>query len=143
MANILIMEDDIALATYWQNFLEMHDHRVVCCSTVARTIEQTSYMDVDLIIADMMIKVDGELVPEGGLTLLCKRITGALPSVPILGVSGRKPDPKIYATSPLQIAEGMGIDMVLYKPIPLEILLDAIEQLLAKLNTSKPNSSPE
>lgn len=131
MANILILEDEVTLSAYWQALLESHEHLVVCCTTVTQVLEQISVNDVDLIIADMMIKNQDHdaFEPQGGLTLISKRKFGELSPVPILGVSGYKPS-VLSKLSPLQIAKEQGADLILYKPISPETFLNAVNTLL-------------
>ena len=131
MAHILILEDEIALSSYWQDILESHGHQVICCPSVTQAIEQASTKKFDLIIADMLIKnqKSGQFEKQGGLTLIAQKDIGKIPRVPILAVSGYKPK-KTFSISPLQSAANMGADLTLYKPIRSETLLQAINTLL-------------
>ncbi|MEO0984512.1 MAG: response regulator [Cyanobacteria bacterium J06639_14] len=138
MAHIVILEDDIALADYWQQLLENEGHQVIGCSTVAQALEYIPSGAVDLIIADMIIKDpdQGKSSHAGGLTLISKRDMGKLPKVPILGVSGHKPN-RLYAPiSPLAIAKDMGVDLALYKPIRPDTLLKTVHKLLNQTQAS-------
>ncbi|MGD1808763.1 response regulator [Dapis sp. BLCC M126] len=127
MAKILILEDEILLASYWQKLLESDGHQVVCCSTVSQALKQLSAMFFDLIIADMMIKEQGKFVNSGGLTLIGKRLMCNFPMIPIIGVSGYKPT---FSNSALEIAKDMGVDLAIYKPISPDTLLNAVNKLL-------------
>ncbi|MEO0456352.1 MAG: response regulator [Cyanobacteria bacterium P01_A01_bin.114] len=130
MADILIFEDNTALASYWCTLLEAEQHQVRCCSTVSAALQLVSEKAPDLLIADMLIKQNNRFEAEGGLTLLTKlKLTGTFSS-PILGVSGFKPGPYAQATA-LDAAQQIGIDMALYKPIEPEQLLAAVKKLLA------------
>lgn len=138
MKHILILEDEISLAAYWQNGLETSGYQVTCCCTTDQAIEQISSGDFSLIITDMMIKVQGydEFENKGGITIVAARAMGKFPWVPIIGVSGHKPRPRYCRTSPLQIAENMGVDLALYKPIRLDVLLEAVKTLLKQTESS-------
>lgn len=136
MARILILEDEISLSAYWRQLLEEEGHQVFCCSTVPKAIETASSTNPDLIVADMMIKEQGRFVDSGGITLLSKRVTGDLPAIPIIGVSGYKPQIRHLSMSALEIAKTMGVDLALYKPIAPATLLTAIDTLLNKAKDS-------
>ena len=136
MARILILEDEISLSSYWRRLLEEHGHQVVCCSTAPKALEEASSTDFDLIVADMMLKEQNRYANSGGLTLLSKRVTGDLPPIPIIGVSGHKPQAKLLPMSALEIAKTMGVDLALYKPIAPDTLLGAIDKLLNKAKDS-------
>jgi CheY-like chemotaxis protein len=130
MARIIIMDDEIALAHYWRQILQEAGHQVVCCRSVDQCLKHLANNAFDLIIADMIIRAPQDFPDKGGITLVGKRVTGAIPLIPILGVSGFRPKPPHYDQSPLQFAKDMGIELALYKPITPEELLLAVNKLL-------------
>ena len=131
MANILIFEDNVELAHYWREFLEADNHSVWCCMSVDEAFETANEIAPDIVIMDMLIQHDGELIPEGGLTLLSKLRLKYAGSPYVIGVSGYRPG-KYSKVTPLEIAKetGSGIDLALYKPITPEQLINAVNQLL-------------
>ena len=130
MATILIFEDNAALALHWRKVLETQNHYVYCCETVNNALSIAKAIKPDIVVVDMMIRKDGQLVTEGGLTLLTHLNLEYSGAPKIIGVSGFKPG--IYSKStPLELAKRIGVDIALYKPISLEQLLEAVEQLLA------------
>lgn len=129
MAKILIFEDNIDLSLYWQRLLESQAHSVQCCDSVAAALAIVETMKPDLVIADMLIKSGEATRPEGGLTLISKLQMLGPKRLRILGVSGMKPNIYLKSTA-LEIAENMGIDMALYKPLSAEQLLESVHYLL-------------
>lgn len=129
MAKILIFEDNMPLANYWRQLLELENHDVRCCSTVQTAIEYVTSFVPDLLIVDMLIKHTDPNKYEGGLLLIAKLKLDNLFSGPILGVSGFRRGPYVHATA-LDAAQSMGISMALYKPILPTQLVGSVEQLL-------------
>ncbi|MEM8611790.1 MAG: response regulator [Cyanobacteria bacterium P01_H01_bin.105] len=130
MATVLIFEDDMPLASYWRKTLEAKNHSVYCCAKVQDALEIATTIQPDLVVMDMMIKQDGQFIPEGGLTLLTHLKLNFDGSPSIICVSGYKPGVYRQSTA-LEIAKHTGVDLALYKPISSEQLLEAVEQLLA------------
>jgi len=129
MATILICEDDIALASYWRHLLEAEDHIVYCCETVVKALELLKKISPDLVITDMMIKENGKFVAKGGITLVNQLRQKTQPFIPVLCVSGYRPNSYNLITA-LELAKSIGVNMALYKPIPPKQLLDAVTSLL-------------
>ncbi|MGD1950425.1 MAG: response regulator [Leptolyngbyaceae cyanobacterium] len=129
MATILIFDDNASLALQWRKGLETRDHYVCCCETLKNALAVANAIKPDIVVVDMMIRKDGKFVPEGGLTLLTCLNLKYSGSPKIIGVSGFKPGPYNKST-PLELAKRIGVDIALYKPISLELLLEAVEQLL-------------
>ncbi|MBE9066309.1 response regulator transcription factor [Leptolyngbya cf. ectocarpi LEGE 11479] len=130
MATVLIFEDDMQLSSYWRKVLEAKNHAVYCCATVKDALAMATTIRPDVIVMDMMIKENGQFIPEGGLTLLTQLKLNYDGSPGVIGVSGYKPGIYNQSTA-LEIAKYTGIDLALYKPIASEQLLEAVEQLLA------------
>ncbi|MEL6940778.1 MAG: response regulator [Cyanobacteria bacterium J06598_1] len=129
MAKVLILEDNLELALYWQRLLEAQNHGVQCCDTVAAALTLTEKMQPDLVIVDMLIKSGDTPLPQGGLTLVGKLKLLGTSCPPLLGVSGMKRSNYLKSTA-LEVAEKMGLDLALYKPISEEQLLRAVSYLL-------------
>ena len=131
MATILICEDDIALAAYWRRLLEAESHTVYCSETAIKALELVEVILPDLIITDMMIKKDGQFVPEGGITLLSGLRNRIERPIPIVCVSGYRPS--AYNPTPaLECARAMGVDIALYKPISPYKLINTVHGLLQR-----------
>ena len=129
MTTILICEDDIALASYWRHLLEAEDHIVYCCETAVKALELLKTTSPDLVITDMMIKENGKFVAKGGITLVNKLRQKTQPSIPVICVSGYRPN-RYNVIPALELVKTMGVDMALYKPISPKKLLNAVTSLL-------------
>lgn len=131
MTTILILEDNLELALYWKEILEAKKYAVSCCSKVSGALDFIQERFPDLLIVDMLLKEGSRTLTEGGLTLLGKlqlmNISNYSPA--IIGVSAYKRSPYLY-TTPLEIAETMGLDIALYKPISSMQLAESVELLL-------------
>ena len=141
MATILILEDDLRLAAYWQQILEAEGHEVAHADTAPRASTLVTEIEPDLIITDMVIERDGSFAPQGGLSLLAKLSAPTQErNIPVIGVSGYKPR-KFNKFPPLEIAKSMGVDIALYKPVTPTVLIAAVRQLLPQAAPCKDKES--
>lgn len=128
MKTILICEDNIPLGAYWRRLLEEQGFIAYCCETVTQALELTHKLSPDLIITDMIIKENGQILSEGGITLV-SQLRLARSSIPIMCISGYRPS-QYNPISALEIAKTMKINQALYKPITAGKLLAAVHDLL-------------
>ena len=71
MKTILLVEDDLELASHWRSLLAEAGHHVVHESTAKAAIEALDSKEADLVIADMMVgSSDGHGPHEGGLEII-------------------------------------------------------------------------
>ena len=68
--SILLVDDDTVLAELWQQYLVGQGHRVDCCGTVADATVLLHSKVYDLLIVDIFLRQDGEILAEGGVTLI-------------------------------------------------------------------------
>ena len=126
MKTILILEDQLELASYWREAIEEAGYRVVHAPKMEDATSFLSVNHIDIIVTDMLIRnEDDELQPTGGLTLLSH-----------INLSGEKP-PKIIAVSGahpalhvLKHAQSMGADRCIAKPFAPAELISVISELL-------------
>lgn len=68
--SILLVDDDTILAELWQRYLVGEGHRVDCCGTVADATVLLHSNEYDLLIVDIFLRQDGQILAEGGVTLI-------------------------------------------------------------------------
>ena len=126
MKTVLIMEDQLELASYWREFLEEAGYRVVHAPQMQ---DATSFLyvdEIDVIVTDMLIRdEDKELQASGGLTLLSHINLHVENKPKIIAVSGAHPDLHV-----LKHAASMGADHCICKPFTSDELLSVISDLL-------------
>ncbi|MDJ0701755.1 MAG: response regulator [Leptolyngbyaceae cyanobacterium MO_188.B28] len=136
MANILIFEDELPLALHWRQRLEAAHHTVQQCDTIPQAIKITESTPPDLVIVDMLVKRGNKTMPEGGLNLIAKlKLMNKVQPI-IIGVSGLRRS-RYMASTPLDVANQMGIDMALQKPISPDYLLGIVSRLLEDKTVSQ------
>lgn len=142
MASIVIMEDDTLFADLVGQTLATAGHEVTLAQTGAEALELVKHRKIDLVIVDILIKIQGQLVPEGGLLFLT-RLRQQLPTrpfatpadIPAIAMSGAVNNP--WNKDLLQTAQSFGANEVLGKPFPPARLLEAVERLLAETSSDQ------
>lgn len=131
MANVIIVEDDEVLGPLLRDVLIQADHAVRLFTTSSEGIEAFTQEPADIVIADIIIRVDGDVMPDGGISLIfrLKNLAKAKGlTLSIIAISGT-----IYnkgMQNVLEIARCIGADLALAKPFDPEKLLEAVDQLL-------------
>lgn len=88
MALILLLEDDDVLARQIKAFLELDGHEVQVFQYATDAIAFLDMHPVNLIIADLFIRVDGKYVQDGGIKLISYTRQIAARKIPIIAISG-------------------------------------------------------
>ena len=135
--HVLVLEDDIELAISYSEYLTAAGFEV----SVARSGIDALYLAAgerfDVAVVDMFIRNAGQLVPDGGLSVIFKlRNTVGLRTprnVPVLAISG-SPLTRTQS-SPLQMAMTVGATSTMEKPIDAFELVDEVTRLVSDLNT--------
>lgn len=132
MNNILIIEDEQAIAELEKDYLEMNGFTITVCNDGLSGEETALSGDFDLIILDLMLpEIDGYEV--------CRHIR-EVKDIPIIMVSAKKEDlDKIYGL-------GMGADDYITKPFSPSELVARVKAHLtrySRLVSSKKNNSNE
>ncbi len=131
MANVLILEDDEEFGSLLVQSLETAGHTSVLHRNATAAIAAYKEGDFDLVVADLIVKIEGRPVPDGGLTLIpsLKRLARrAGRPLPIIAISGVTQYPGL--SSALSVARTVGADVSLEKPFEPAQLLDLIDDLL-------------
>lgn len=135
MAKILLMDDDFALGVELARDLGKLGHDLLIRSNATDAKEELLRDRYDLLIADMIVKVDGHAVPDGGIALIAwVRRTERLRKMPIIGITGTYKYPGMEHI--LDTALQVGADASLTKPIVLEDLLTEIDLLTQESGSS-------
>lgn len=107
--------------------LRAKGHEVVEARAAREAIEIHRSDPADLIITDLVMKeMDG--------TELLRRIRSFSPATPIIAISGARQG-KIY----LNMAKLLGAERILAKPVPPDLFVQTVEQVLAE---PKPAATP-
>lgn len=137
MADILILEDEFILAWDWADALHELGHKTQIVVTATEAIAAAHQTRFDVIITDIFIEQHGQLVADGGTSLISKiRNSTDLQSaewrasVPIIAVTGSLGVKGGF--DPLQTAHDLGANLVLRKPFPLSDLIDPLQNKILK-----------
>ncbi|KAA2314278.1 response regulator [Pseudooceanicola sediminis] len=136
MARILLMEDDQDQAELLAMILIREGHDVTVTADAAAAIDRVGQERFDLVVSDLFVRQKGVLVSNGGLRLIGYIRNGArkgeqatafdVPVIALSGVMGGPTDSHF-----LKIAESVGANRRLEKPVSPSYLNDVINELLA------------
>ncbi len=128
MARILLMEDDLALSYQLSQNLKEAGHHVQTCSTASAAQEELWRAEFDLLITDVIVKVDGRSVPDGGIGLISwVRRTEKCRTIPIIAITGTAKFPGMEHI--LSTTRQVGADVGIEKPINVDHILEEIDFL--------------
>jgi CheY-like chemotaxis protein len=122
MSRILVIDDDPAIRKTIARIVECGGHSVRTISGGAEGIASAKIEPPDLVITDLLMPDQ-----EGTETIL--QLRKLLPNLPIIAISGAVSH--AGNLGPLRLAEMLGADAVLEKPIDVESLLRNVEQLVS------------
>ena len=126
MAKILLLEDDEQLAGQIKAMLKLEGHDIDVFTTATDAVNHLKDNDVDCVIADLFIRVDGALVPDGGLKLIShlRQIQGR--DLPIIAISGSFRGPNSIHTSGSAVTVGATANLAKpFHPDELTTLVNA------------------
>ncbi len=132
MAKILILEDDVTLATSWRDTLRLKGHSVQLSWTSSEAIARSEHESFDVCVVDLMLEAPNQRTGDSGqkfLAHLGRASRDTHPGPRVIGVSGfaMQSDPR-FARMIFQYFEA---DAILSKPFGSEELSDLIDELLA------------
>jgi len=107
MANVLIIDDDETVLETFQIVLSSSGHQVQAASNGALGIEATKTNSFDIVVTDVVM-------PEKDGLEVHMQMRKTHPDTKIVVVSGGE---RTSATDYLKMAEVLGADRVLYKPV--------------------------
>ncbi|WP_462325820.1 response regulator [Desulfoplanes sp.] len=121
MTNILIIDDDPQIRMMLSELLEREDYRVDVVSNGFEALEQFGREKPDLIITDVVM-------PDmDGLELML-RLRKQQPGLKVVAISGGA---RIGPESYLKLADKLGADATVAKPMDIVKLLDTVKELVA------------
>lgn len=127
MKHILLLEDDLRLASFWQTALEQSGLRVTHCSDASAAISVCDSQAIDLVVTDILIRDEQNAVkPEGGLSLI-SHIRLHQDQIPILCVTGA--DPSLQIQKHLEL---FSVQHIMTKPIDVTTLVRTVRLALGE-----------
>jgi len=127
--NILILEDDVALAIQWSHALISAGYHIFVTHGAAEAAKVYFDNTIDLCIVDFLIYTDEKPAANGGITFMGMLTAPEKKNTKILGVSGYKP--KFSNVNPEQYFLTFGANRYLPKPFSDDELLTEVTQILA------------
>lgn len=122
MPKILLIDDDPRIENVFGQALRRAGHEVETATNGKEGIAKVNAAPPDLIITDIMM-------PEmDGLEILLA-IRKTQPTIPVIAISGGM---RALPINFLQQAKMFGARYVFHKPVPLDVLCSAVEDVLAK-----------
>jgi CheY-like chemotaxis protein len=122
MAQILIIDDDETICSVFKRFLSGKGHEVECASNGREGLRMVESGMPDLVITDIMM-------PETDGLEVVMSIRGRDADIPIIAISGGM---HAMPMDFLPMAKKFGARKVLYKPVELDDLLLAVEEVLGE-----------
>lgn len=123
MARLLIIEDDPDIRLWMSSILEDDGHKVVDAENGRAGMRLFDPIRIDLVVTDI-------IMPEQDGIETIGAIRDVSETVPILAMSGSA------VGAYLSAAIALGADAMLPKPFTADILIEAIDQLLASSRKS-------
>lgn len=137
MVKVLLMEDDLALSFQLAKKLEDAGHDTHACASASAAQEELFRSNYDLLITDVIVKVDGRSVPDGGIGLISwVRRSKEHMAMPIIAMTGTFKYPGMQHI--LDMTRQMGADVGIEKPIDVAELLEKIDELTASKTSVLP-----
>lgn len=138
MARVLIMEDELTLRHELADGLRDFGHECDCVGSVPDAMAALQEAEYDIIITDIYVLKNGQLAPEGGVSLIGWMRTfryrrgplSRLGDMPIIAITGAAVTPgKQYV---LHLAVNIGATIALRKPVAIPDLNERIVRLTAR-----------
>lgn len=120
MARVLVLDDDKLFGALMRRGLDHHAHEVVLAETAAAARAALAGEPFDAMVCDII------LPDENGLHLM-RDIRAAYPEMALIAISGGK----VGAVDLLQLAQTVGVDDIVKKPIELTKFVTTVERALA------------
>jgi DNA-binding NtrC family response regulator len=129
MARVLVLDDDKLFGALMRRSLEHRGHEVVLAETAASARELLANESFDALVCDIILPDDS------GLHVL-RDIREAYPALATVAVSGGKAGGKSVPFDVLNLAQTIGVDAVVKKPLELTSFVTTVEGALAKKSAS-------
>lgn len=122
MARILIIDDDPYIRNVFKRFLEGYGYEVDVAQDGNEGVAAVKKGAPDLVITDVMM-------PEKDGLEVVLELRRILPDMPVIAISGGM---RIAPMDFLPMVKKFGAKRVLYKPVDLEELCEAIKEVLGE-----------
>jgi DNA-binding response OmpR family regulator len=119
MATIFLIDDNLDFLTFLKNVFHGTEYTTICCSN-----SKTASMEITLIRPDLII-TDIFMTHVMGTEIIHR--ANAM-NIPVIAISGGFHDWNSHDT--LQMAEGIGADALLKKPVKMDDIIDTVHILL-------------
>lgn len=123
MAKILIIDDDESILNVFERFLSGKGHEVRVAVDGRKGLRAAEAERFDLVITDIMM-------PETDGLEVVMAIRGKGEAVPVIAISGGM---HAMPMDFLPMAKKFGAEHVLYKPVELDDLFEAVERALGSV----------
>jgi CheY-like chemotaxis protein len=134
MARILVMEDDHVFGYGLKRDLQKAGHEVEVRRSATLAIEELSAQPYDILVTDMIVRQNGQPVPDGGIKLIgWVRVTEHVRNLPIIAITGIATT--FWMQDILKTAAQIGANASLQKPFPL---ID-LQKIIADFMRNNPN----
>lgn len=133
MPSVLILEDDISLASTWRDALVAEGLAAEHALTSPEAIALDGDRHFDVFVVDLVLRTGVPGKPDSGtafLQHLKRKHRGLVPMAPVLGVSGFRPLGKSDAVE--HLFKSLTVDAFLLKPFSAADLVDEVNKLIAK-----------
>ncbi len=120
VALILVVDDDPWVRKVYSEILQAEGHEVISAEDGQQGLSMYRHSDFDLVITDMIMPV------KDGLKMIME-MRAEYPDAKIIAVSGGG---TIAAERYLNLADTIGTQKNLTKPVPRDNLLDAVNEVL-------------
>ena len=127
MARILIIDDNELVREIIQDLLEEEGHKTLLASEGTEGLKLLDKFDADIVITDILMP--GQ---EGIETI--QELRFRKPKTKIIAISGGGTR---FGVSFLEMAEKLGADVTLSKPIDASLLVESVERLLQDIQSSE------
>lgn len=130
MARVLVLDDDKLFGALMRRGLEQRGHEVVLAETGSAARERLANAEFDALVCDIILPDDS------GLNVL-RDARVSCPTLATIAISGGKAvSGKNVALDVWQLAQNVGVDAVVKKPIELISFVTTVEGALAKKSAS-------
>jgi DNA-binding response OmpR family regulator len=123
MARIMVLDDEPAVAQAIGAILEIGEHEVIYARPGRDGAADVVLRPYDLLITDI-------IMPEISGWEIIKRVRQARKAMPIIAISGG--GQIMDADVALKLGERLGADVILRKPIEIDALLQAVEDVMSE-----------
>lgn len=120
MARILIIDDDPSIRSIFKRFLESCDYTVDTAADGREGLRVLAEKESDLVITDIMM-------PDMDGLEVIRTVKEQYPGLPMIAISGGM---RVAPFNFLHLAEKFGACRIFFKPVEMDKLHEAVQELL-------------